>query len=397
MAEWGRKRLDKEVHPLALQKTKVTFNNFVRVKEFSEQHPSAFFKIQSSIEENETFSDCSSSNSFSIQDHRVKHSIIYLPSTSSDTSTISTEEGIETWVEDKSIDDEQDDIRKPELVVKECEICPEDELEDDIDSEDEIAVQECDANPECENCAGSEELQMLKDEEQVPIANKAQSFKIKWSFKRKKKKKLRLVVPQRTRKFLFLGDMNCGKSNLITTYCKDRFFERYHPTILHFCLSDTKIMGRKFDIIMADTSGRDDFKPLRQCAYFKTDVAILCYSAEDRNTLERIKSYWLPELKEYAPHCPFLLVETKKDIREEQEDKKLLLESEGKTETSEYHRICKDLEERIVPGGVGACLARELGAERFYSTSARYRAGTRKMVQNATAVAIKKSRRKRQT
>ncbi len=369
--------MDKEVHPLALQnaKTKVTFSDFVHMKEFSEQHPSAFFKIRPSLVHlegsNESLAE-SNSSSCSVLDYRRNHSIIYLPS--SDSSTLSTEEGIETWKEDENSDDDQSDTEEQEAAVCEDDTCPEDD----------------------EQCA-DDEIHVLKDEEAAAsTASKAQSFKIKWSFKRKKKKRLRLKVPQRSRKFLFLGDMNCGKSNLITTYCKDRFFEQYQPTILHFCQSDVKVMKRTLDVILADTSGRNDFKPLRQCAYFKTDIAILCYSAENRNTLERIRTYWLPELKECAPKCPFVIVETKKDLREELEDKKTMLESEGKTESLEYQRISKELAEKIVPEGMGARVARELGAEGFYSTSARYRVGTRKMIQNITVIAVKKSRRKRQ-
>lgn len=234
----------------------------------------------------------------------------------------------------------------------------------------------------------------LKEEKEQTSPHKAESFKIKWSFKRKKKKKLRLKTPQQPRKILLLGDMNCGKSNLITTYCKDRFKEQYFPTILHFCYSDAKAMGRRFELILADTPGREDYKPLRQCSYLKTDAAILCYSASDCNALEKICRYWLPELKEHAPNCPFVIAETKRDIRDDYEDKKLFLESTGKTESAEYRIVCREME-GTVPEGMGAQLARELGAQGFYSTSARYRAGTRGLFQGVTVVAVKKTRRKR--
>ena len=235
----------------------------------------------------------------------------------------------------------------------------------------------------------------LKDETEEPSSQKDQSFKITWSFKRKKKKRLRLKTRQRARKLLLLGDMNCGKSSLITTYCKDRFKEQYFPTILNCCFSDAKVMGRRFDLILADTSGREDYKQLRKCSYLKTDAAILCYSADDRNSLERIREYWLKELKDHAPNCPFVIAETKKDLRDGCEDRKLFLESAGETESAEYKNVCREME-GMVPEGLGTQMAIELGANGFYSTSARYRVGTRALFQGATIVAVKKSRRKRQ-
>lgn len=221
--------------------------------------------------------------------------------------------------------------------------------------------------------------------------NKAESCKIEWTFKRKKKKKMVLKVPLRSRKILLLGDMNCGKTNLITTYCCDRYMEQYSPTILHYCHSDAKAFGRTVELILADVSGRDDFKPLRQCSYFKTDIAILCYSAGDRKTLERISSHWLPELNQHIPKCPFLIAETKKDIRDEFEDRECLLEEEGKTDSPEYREVCREME-KIVPKGMGAQVAKQLGAEGFHATSARYRVGTRGLFQAATVAAMKKSR-----
>lgn len=224
---------------------------------------------------------------------------------------------------------------------------------------------------------------------------KVESYKIKWSVKRKKKKRLRLQIPQRPRKILILGDMYVGKSNLITTYCRDRFVESYCPTFLHCCVSDVEVMGRDIPIILTEASGRDDYKRIRCCSYYKIDIVILCYSATDRNSLERIRSHWLPELKECAPGLPFVVTETKKDVRDEHLDKKNQLEREGRTDSQHYREICRKLEEEIVTEGAGAAMCKEVGGEKFFVTSARYRIGTRKMFQEATLLAMKKTRRRR--
>lgn len=436
MAVQCGRRMDKEVHPSALQKTRhVGFSQHVRVREFvGEQHPTTFFKIgqvapntrkdsrlsgrskigHQSIEQvpaakHSQQNDHASSKTETLNGSLIKrlsfdtalsasaqsldtdsstplcggqdcnkHSLLLI-GTSSDSGdscyTASTEEGAH-WEEESEFSLEIES-RAESLEEKEFE----------AESELEIIMSDAYLEKDCK----------LKEESSLEASKKAESFKIKWTFKRKKKKRQRLKVPQRSRKLLFLGDMNTGKSSLITTYCKDRFSEQYCPTILHFCSSDAKVMGRKIDLILADTSGRDDFLPLRQCSYYKTDMAILCYSASDKNTLERIKSYWLPELKRHAPNCPFVIAETKKDLREELEDKKLALKREGATQSPEYLKVCRELDERVVVPEEAIRLSKELGAEAFISTSACYRVGTRKLLQTATLLAVKKSRRKRLT
>jgi small GTP-binding protein len=393
---WQGRTADKELHPSVHVQRAVKFSNSVQVREFAEeQHPRAFFKIRHSFLPPSlcfTPSPTPTSPPPWLTSHLTTtypsgciHHSIQIGSDSGDTSTTCTED---SW--DKE-DDISQDLKR--LTVTEDEY--EDEIsQDDIFSED-INFYESD-NDELNK---TEELEVhskyrdgaceLKDDE-----TRLESFKINWSFKRKKKKKLRLKTPQRPRKILLLGDMNCGKSALITTYCKDRFTEQYNPTILHCCKSDAKVLGRNFDLILTDTPGRQDYKPLRRCTYVKTDVAILCYSAGDPNSFDNIHKYWLPELDEYAPNCPFVIAETKKDVRDEYEDKQLLLESVGKTESVEYKEVCRQME-GVVPEGKGMQLARELGAERFYSTSARYRVGTRGLFQGATKVAIRKTRRRR--
>lgn len=383
-------------------KRAVVFSDSVQVREFGdfhEQHPRAFFKIRHPSPPPHLIpcipspslppSSPSLTRPTQCRDDDCTHHSIHIGSDSGESSETS---GIESWEEEIIAEVErrltvtedygEESLEETDTCMEEIQFHDDDDDNDDLEDETfgSIYKDTC-----CE----------LKDENKEPSSHKLESFKITWTFKRKKKKKLRLKTPQRSRKLLLLGDMHCGKSNLITTYCQDRFSEQYFPTILHCCFSDAKVMGRKFGLILADTSGREDYKPLRKCSSLKTDVAILCYSAGSRSSLERIRMYWLKELEEYAPNCPFIIAETKRDLREGCEDRKLFLESAGETESAEYKSVCREME-GMVPKGLGRQMARELGAQGFYSTSARYRVGTRALFEGATIVAVKKTRRKRQ-
>lgn len=403
-----RLKLKKEVHPLALQKT-VGFLETVQVREFAaEQHPSAFFRIKP---------ECARSQSPTFSDSGI--SSITASEEEEEEEEEMEEEGEEEEEREEEGEEEEREEEREEFLLQTWTRSPygsrlrqtssrsihrshsgsgmrprirsgsNTDCESWLTCSDSIPV-----DVDEENTTGDfyKDSSCTLKEEGIKTIPK-ESFKIKWSYKRKRKKKMCLKTPhaQRPRKVLLLGDMNTGKSNLITTYCKDRFFESYCPTILHFCCSDAKVLGRTFGLILVDTSGRDDFKPLRRCSYSQTDVAVLCYSAEVRGSLERIRSHWLPELRENAPNCPFVIAETKCDVRDEYKDKMYILERE---EDLEYQRVCGKMKE-IVTEGMGERLAEELGAKGFYSTSAKYRIGTRALFQAATTVAVKKSRRKR--
>lgn len=185
---------------------------------------------------------------------------------------------------------------------------------------------------------------------------------------------------RRPRKVVVMGDMFSGKSNLISAYCRDKFSTNYTPTLLNTCLTDAKVFGENIELVIVEVVGRDDYARLRKCAYHKMDAIILCYSADNPEGLQRVVDYWVPELKCHAPKVPFILVATKKDIRDE-----LLYEQSGST-----------LErEGVVPTTRGQRVAKSIGAHTFLECSALYRDNTRNVFETAAKVALQKSRRKR--
>lgn len=41
-----------------------------------------------------------------------------------------------------------------------------------------------------------------------------------------------------------------------------------------------------------------------------TDVFLICFSVVNPASFQNVKEEWVPELKEYAPNVPFLLIGT---------------------------------------------------------------------------------------
>ena len=185
---------------------------------------------------------------------------------------------------------------------------------------------------------------------------------------------------RRPRKIVVMGDMFSGKSSLISAYCYDRFSTNYVPTLLNILPTDAKVFGETIELIVVDVGGRDDYSKVRKCAYHKIDTIILCYSADSPNSLQRTMDYWVPEIQRYAPKVPFILVATKKDIRDD-----VLHESAT---------FCGETGE-IVSTMSGKKVAETIGAQKFLECSALYRDNTRNVFETAAKVALRKSRRKR--
>ena len=115
----------------------------------------------------------------------------------------------------------------------------------------------------------------------------------------------------------------------------------------------------------------------------------MCYSCTNPSSLDKIKSYWLPEVKEKIPNVPLVLVGTKKDIRDEALD-----QLEG-TNSEDREKNLKTVSANFVSRQVGQDLSESIGAHCFLECSAKYRDGTRDIFETVAKVALQKSRRKR--
>ena len=60
---------------------------------------------------------------------------------------------------------------------------------------------------------------------------------------------------------------------------------------------------------------QETYDRLRTLSYFDTDVFIVCFSVEDPDSFENIKTKWIPEIRQYRPNTPFILVGTQTDLR----------------------------------------------------------------------------------
>lgn len=64
-------------------------------------------------------------------------------------------------------------------------------------------------------------------------------------------------------------------------------------------------------------SGQEEFDRLRSLSYNDTHVIIICYSIDNRDSLENIPNRWVEELQE-IPQAKIMLVALKCDLRDDE-------------------------------------------------------------------------------
>uniref|UniRef100_A0A4W2E5A6 Ras homolog family member Q n=1 Tax=Bos indicus x Bos taurus TaxID=30522 RepID=A0A4W2E5A6_BOBOX len=99
---------------------------------------------------------------------------------------------------------------------------------------------------------------------------------------------------------------------------------------------------------------QEDYDRLRPLSYPMTDVFLICFSVVNPASFQNVKEEWVPELKEYAPNVPFLLIGTQIDLRD---DPKTLAR-------------LNDMKEKPICVEQGQKLAKEIGACCYVECSA---------------------------
>ena len=70
------------------------------------------------------------------------------------------------------------------------------------------------------------------------------------------------------------------------------------------------------ELSLWDTAGQEGFDRLRALSYQDTHAFLLCFSVDDRDSLDNIPHRWLEEVMEHSPQAKIILVALKCDLRD---------------------------------------------------------------------------------
>lgn len=93
------------------------------------------------------------------------------------------------------------------------------------------------------------------------------------------------------------------------------------PTVFENYIANVPLdTGKIVELALWDTAGQEDYDRLRPLSYPETDVVLICFAINLRTSFTNVQDRWLPEVTHFCENVPKLLVGTKLDFRQNQEE-----------------------------------------------------------------------------
>ncbi|ONK78387.1 uncharacterized protein A4U43_C02F18250 [Asparagus officinalis] len=115
-----------------------------------------------------------------------------------------------------------------------------------------------------------------------------------------------------------IGDAGTGKSSLVTSVATENFPESASRVVPPTHLPADYYLDRvPLTIIDTPSNPEDKSKAFSECQ--NADAIVLTYACDRPSTLDRLSTYWLPELRRLEIKVPVIVVGCKLDLRDEQQ------------------------------------------------------------------------------
>ena len=134
-------------------------------------------------------------------------------------------------------------------------------------------------------------------------------------------------------KFITIGEVGVGKTNILYRYVKGEFKNQYEATIgVDFLSQNVKIRNLKFQLSLVDTAGEERFKSIVRGFYSNSTCCLIVYDISDRTSFESLNN-WIEDCRTNTdPNIITILVGNKSDKKNERK----VTEEEGKILADKY-------------------------------------------------------------
>lgn len=118
-------------------------------------------------------------------------------------------------------------------------------------------------------------------------------------------------------KFIIVGDISVGKTNICLRFTKDDFNESLNSTVVvGFQIQTIKIEDKIFLLQLWDTAGSEAYKSITKGFYSNSACCILIYDMTEKKSFESINE-WIQNVQNYTnENIIFILVGNKSDLKE---------------------------------------------------------------------------------
>lgn len=114
-----------------------------------------------------------------------------------------------------------------------------------------------------------------------------------------------------------VGDRGVGKTSLVTSAAQEVFSERPVPVLPPTRFpADFAVVSEPVDVIAFDTSSRPEDAQAVDETIRAADVVIVCFDAQRKSTLQRLRSDWLPRITHLRPAAPVIIACCKDDTED---------------------------------------------------------------------------------
>ncbi|KAF7221507.1 rho-related GTP-binding protein RhoQ [Nothobranchius furzeri] len=176
-------------------------------------------------------------------------------------------------------------------------------------------------------------------------------------------------------KCVVVGDGAVGKTCLLMSYANDAFPEEYVPTVFDHYAGRAGSTGLGW---VLSCFSQEDYDRLRPLSYPMTDVFLICFSVVNPASFQNVREEWVPELQEYAPSVPYLLIGTQIDLRDDPKTISKL----------------NNIKEKPITMEQGQKLAKEIGACCYVECSALTQKGLKTVFDEAIIAILAPKRKK---
>jgi small GTP-binding protein len=144
-----------------------------------------------------------------------------------------------------------------------------------------------------------------------------------------------------------------GKTSLLLTKINESFPTRYEDLVTQIETYNIPLMVDKnsVNLKILDLAGVGEFDCFRFLEYPATNVILLCFSVICESSFQSVYEIWYKELLHYCPKTPIVLVGTKIDLRNDEEEIKKAV--------------------RMITYKEGKKLAKKIGALKYLECSAK--------------------------